>query len=79
MKNLLESSISKLTAPYTQAQKDTIKPMLDEVVTAILKKAETIRAACEDDKSALKLAVVDGLYKDEPKKRQAAMMIVNNI
>ena len=79
MKNMVEESIIKLMAPYTVEQVAMMKNTVDEIASDILVKAEQIRPACTCDKAALQMAVLDGLYADDKRKRGMAMMILKNI
>lgn len=65
--------------PYTKEQVEMMKPTVDEIVSDIIANAESKRNACTSDKAALQIAVVDGLYVGDKRKRAMAMMIINNI
>lgn len=78
MKEMLESAISKLIAPYTPEQIAIMRPTLDEIVENTVTKAKSIRIACEDDKTAFRIAALE-LYKYDNRKKGMAMLIINNI
>ncbi|SHI74547.1 hypothetical protein SAMN02745975_00512 [Geosporobacter subterraneus DSM 17957] len=79
MKQLLETAVNKLMAPYTPEQVQMMQTEVNQIISDILAKAETIRPACTSDKAALQMAVVDGLYATDDRKRAMAMMIIKNI
>lgn len=79
MENMLKKAVDKIMYPYTADQIATMQPTVDEIVSDILVKAKEIRSACTDDKTALKMAVIDGLYVNDNRKRGMSMMIVNNL
>jgi hypothetical protein len=79
MTNMLKNAVDKIMAPYSADQVAMMQATVDEIMSGILTKAKEIRSACTDDKAALKMAVIDGLYANDPRKRSMAMMIVNNL
>jgi len=79
MESMLKKAVNKIMAPYTAEQVDMMQATVDEITSNILAAAKKIRSACTDDKTALKMAVIDGLYVNDSRKRSMAMMIVNNL